>query len=247
MSCFCSLLPAPLHVGVAKLCIKNRTSLVTASYVSPEMNALHAQAQEAGIVLLNELGLVSAHRSPSRRNASLTSALQDPGIDHASAMKLIEDARESGNEVSAVWGHTLAFRLIHRLKDHLVRLVLWRAAESRAEQRPSRLQVLVSVPFYPSGISSNPSLPHSWSPRGVLTAALNDARFRLNSRDISIPGAKLLSQNFTNVPIVKGFAFEGVANRNSLGYLKEYGLPDDLPTILRGSEWSALFAVVVAS
>lgn len=70
----------------------------------------------------------------------------------------------------------------------------------------------------------------------MLTAALNDARFRLNSRDISIPGAKLLSQNFANVPIVKGFAFEGVANRNSLGYLKEYGLPADLPTILRGSE-----------
>lgn len=35
------MLPAPLHVGVAKLCIKNGTSLVTASYVSPEMSKLH--------------------------------------------------------------------------------------------------------------------------------------------------------------------------------------------------------------
>lgn len=80
---------------------------------------------------------------------------------------------------------------------------------------------------------------YRWSPRGVLTAALNDARFRLNSREVSIPGAKLLSQNFADVPIVNGFAFEGVANRNSLGYLKEYGLPEDLPTILRGSEFGS--------
>ena len=74
----------------------------------------------------------------------------------------------------------------------------------------------------------------------MLTAALNDARFRLNSRDISIPGAELLRQNFSNVPIVKGFAFEGVANRNSLGYLKEYGLPEDLPTTLRGSKFNVV-------
>lgn len=57
-----SLLPAPLHVGVAKLCIKNSTSLVTASYVSSEMNGLHAEAKEADVVLLNELGLVSSPR-----------------------------------------------------------------------------------------------------------------------------------------------------------------------------------------
>lgn len=96
-----SLLPAPLHVGVAKLCIKNGTSLVTASYVSPEMNGLHAEAKEADIVLLNELGLVSNPRkgeNEQKLTMSLAS-LQDPGIDHASAMKLIEEARESGNEV----------------------------------------------------------------------------------------------------------------------------------------------------
>lgn len=70
----------------------------------------------------------------------------------------------------------------------------------------------------------------------MLTAALNDAKFRLNGSDIEIPGRQLLSSNFSDVPIVRGFAFEGVANRNSLGYLEEYGLPQDLPTILRGSE-----------
>nr|CRX79225.1 hypothetical protein ls5931a1_00038 [Leucosporidium scottii] len=174
-----SLLPAPLHVGVAKLCIKNGTSLVTASYVSPEMNGLHAEAKEADIVLLNELGL-------------------DPGIDHASAMKLIEEARESGNEIT------------------------------------SFVSFCGGLPS--PELSGGPlGYKFSWSPRGVLTAALNDARFRLNSREVLIPGAKLLSQNFAEVPIVAGFAFEGVANRNSLGYLKEYGLPEDLPTILRGT------------
>lgn len=92
--------------------------------------------------------------------------------------------------------------------------------------------------------STSPGIPlilsARWSPRGVLTAALNSATFRLNSREFSIPGERLLSSNFVDVPIVRGFAFEGVANRNSLKYLGEYGLPDDLPTILRGSEFAFL-------
>ncbi|MBE0648185.1 MAG: saccharopine dehydrogenase NADP-binding domain-containing protein [Bacteroidales bacterium] len=66
-----SLLPFGYHVGVATLCLKNRKSMVTTSYVKPEMKALDAAAREAGVILLNELGL-------------------DPGIDHMSAMRIID-------------------------------------------------------------------------------------------------------------------------------------------------------------
>jgi alpha-aminoadipic semialdehyde synthase len=75
-----------------------------------------------------------------------------------------------------------------------------------------------------------------WSPRGVLAAATNSASFRLDSTDHSIPGSLLLSSAFNSVPLgIEGFEFEGIANRNSLDYLKEYGLNNDLPTILRGT------------
>ena len=52
-----SLLPLFMHVQVAKLCSELKTNLVTASYTSPEMKALHNEAVNAGIVLLNEMGL----------------------------------------------------------------------------------------------------------------------------------------------------------------------------------------------
>lgn len=75
-----SLLPATLHVEVAKLAVKLGKHMVTASYVSPEMQALHQEASKAGIVIINEVGL-------------------DPGIDHMSAMKMIDDAKREGGKV----------------------------------------------------------------------------------------------------------------------------------------------------
>ncbi|KAK4048433.1 hypothetical protein OIV83_004779 [Microbotryomycetes sp. JL201] len=174
-----SLLPAPMHPGVAKLCIRHGASLVTASYVSEDMKALHSEAERAGVVLLNELGL-------------------DPGIDHASAMQLIKEAQSAGNTIE------------------------------------SFVSFCGGLPA--PEISNGPlGYKFSWSPRGVLSAALNDATFRLNSRQVSFPGTRLLKSHFSSVPILRGFSFEGVANRNSLGYLEEYGLPSNLPTILRGT------------
>lgn len=66
-----SLLPYLHHVMVAKYCIRNKKNMVTTSYVKPEMKALDAEAKKAGIIILNELGL-------------------DPGIDHMSAMRIID-------------------------------------------------------------------------------------------------------------------------------------------------------------
>jgi len=52
-----SLLPPPFHPQVASRCIAMGTHLVTASYVSPEMAALGPAAKEAGVIILNEMGL----------------------------------------------------------------------------------------------------------------------------------------------------------------------------------------------
>jgi len=75
-----SLLPASLHVGIARLAIKHRKPMVTSSYVSAEMAALDAEARAAETLLINEVGL-------------------DPGIDHMSAMKMISDARTEGSRI----------------------------------------------------------------------------------------------------------------------------------------------------
>jgi saccharopine dehydrogenase (NADP+, L-glutamate forming)/spermidine synthase len=77
-----SLVPYAHHVSVAKLCIKHKVQMVTTSYVSEQMKALDAQAREAGITVLNEIGL-------------------DPGIDHMSAMKVIHDMEKEGRKVTS--------------------------------------------------------------------------------------------------------------------------------------------------
>lgn len=75
-----SLLPYLHHLLVAKYCLKHKKNMVTTSYVKPEMQALDAQAKEAGIIILNELGL-------------------DPGIDHMSAMRIIDNVRSRNGNI----------------------------------------------------------------------------------------------------------------------------------------------------
>jgi saccharopine dehydrogenase-like NADP-dependent oxidoreductase len=75
-----SLLPYRYHVDVAKLCLIHRKSLVTTSYVSPAMQELHDEAVKAGVIFLNEAGL-------------------DPGIDHMSAMRIIDNVHKNGGMI----------------------------------------------------------------------------------------------------------------------------------------------------
>lgn len=76
-----SLLPYAYHARVARLCLAYGKHLITTSYVSPEMQALDAQARDAGRILLNEIGA-------------------DPGIDHMSAVRVIHRVQADGGEVS---------------------------------------------------------------------------------------------------------------------------------------------------
>ncbi len=77
-----SMLPAFMHVDVAKDCVRFGKHLATASYVSADMKALDAEAKQKNILLLNECGL-------------------DPGIDHASAMKVIDEIKAKGGKITS--------------------------------------------------------------------------------------------------------------------------------------------------
>lgn len=75
-----SMLPASLHHIVAKGCLEHAVNMVTASYVSEEVRAMDQKAKEKGIVMLNEVGV-------------------DPGIDHMSAMQVIDRIKEKGGKI----------------------------------------------------------------------------------------------------------------------------------------------------
>jgi saccharopine dehydrogenase (NADP+, L-glutamate forming) len=75
-----SLLPYRFHSEVAGLCVKHNKPMVTTSYVQPAMKLLDKVAKKAEIILLNEVGL-------------------DPGLDHMSAMKVIDKIHAGGGKV----------------------------------------------------------------------------------------------------------------------------------------------------
>lgn len=75
-----SMLPARFHIEVAKDCITFNKNMVTASYVSNEMHALDKSAKDKGLIFMNEIGV-------------------DPGIDHMSAMKVINTIRAKGGKI----------------------------------------------------------------------------------------------------------------------------------------------------
>jgi len=81
-----SMLPATMHGQVAQDCVQFGKHLVTASYVSETMRELHNEAKLKGVLLMNEIGL-------------------DPGIDHMSAMQIIEEVRAKGGVMNAFYSY----------------------------------------------------------------------------------------------------------------------------------------------
>ena len=75
-----SMLPARFHIEVAKDCVNFDKNLVTASYVSDEMQALDEEVKQKGLTFMNEIGV-------------------DPGIDHMSAMQVIDRIRAKGGKM----------------------------------------------------------------------------------------------------------------------------------------------------
>lgn len=77
-----SMVPYAFHTLVARFCIEFKKHMVTTSYVSDEMKALDGEAKNAGILILNEIGL-------------------DPGIDHMEAMRIIHEVEAKGGDITS--------------------------------------------------------------------------------------------------------------------------------------------------
>lgn len=172
-----SLLPATMHQDVALASIDTGVPLVTASYVSDELRALQSRAAAAGVPVLGEMGL-------------------DPGMDHMSAMEMIDAAAAAGASVRS-------FR-----------------------------SVCGGLPA-PEAANNMLRYKFSWSPRGVLSAASNDARWLENGQVMDVRGSQLLAHSSpTNA--VPTLNLEVLPNRNSLPYKEAYRL-HDADTVYRGT------------
>jgi saccharopine dehydrogenase (NADP+, L-glutamate forming) len=82
-----SLLPYVHHPLVARLCVKHKKQMVTTSYVKDAMRSLDGAARDAGVILLNEIGV-------------------DPGIDHMSAMQVVHRIRDEGGTLVSFTSNT---------------------------------------------------------------------------------------------------------------------------------------------
>lgn len=82
-----SMLPAHLHIPIAELCLLKQKNLLTASYVSPQMQKLNTKATQKGLLFLNEMGV-------------------DPGLDHMSALSLIHQLKKQGAQITSFYSHT---------------------------------------------------------------------------------------------------------------------------------------------
>jgi saccharopine dehydrogenase-like NADP-dependent oxidoreductase len=180
-----SMLPYVYHPQVAALCVKHKKHMVTTSYVKEAMLALDDPAREADVILLNEIGV-------------------DPGIDHMSAKKVIDEVERKGGRIAS--------------------FVSWVGGLPAPEA------------------SDNPfGYKFSWSPKGVMLAGRNAARFQRDGQIVELPGEELFD-HYWPVHINSLGEFEGYPNRDSMPYTETYGIqPTDwmFRGTLRNVGWCA--------
>lgn len=172
-----SMVPYTFHPRVARISIALGKNMLTASYAGPELRALSAEAERAGVLVLNELGL-------------------DPGIDHMEALRVIREAQAAGGRVE------------------------------------SFISYCGGLPA-PEANDNPLGYKFSWSPRGVLLASRNSARFLRDGRLVTIPAERLFASP-ASIDVPGLGSFEGYPNRDSAPYVETYGIPDTR-TCLRGT------------
>jgi saccharopine dehydrogenase-like NADP-dependent oxidoreductase len=172
-----SLLPYKYHSEVAHICLSSGKSLVTTSYVQKDMLPMDADAKRAGVLLLNEVGL-------------------DPGLDHMSAMRII---------------------------DHI------HSSEGNVEEFYSICGALPAPEA-----ADNPLLyKFTWSPKGVVLAGLNSARYFMKGNETIIDTEDLFRNTFT-LQFPETGPLDVYPNRDSMSYAGIYGIPE-AKTIYRGT------------
>jgi len=172
-----SLLPYAHHTTVARLCIKYKKNMVTTSYVSEEMKALDTEAKEAGILILNEIGV-------------------DPGFDHMTAMRIIDKVQNKGAKIKEFYS-------------------------------------LCGALAAPEEIDNPFNYKFSWSPKGVVMAGNNGAKFKKNGKIVEIPTENLF-KNPLQIDFPEVGKMEVYPNRDSLAYIDIYNLPN-VETMYRGT------------
>lgn len=173
-----SLLPPSLHYPLAQLCLASRKHLLTASYVSDEMQSLDEEAKKVDLLFLNECGL-------------------DPGIDHMSAMKIIDSIKDEGGKMTSFESFTGGL-----------------IAPETDPENPWRYKF-------------------TWNPRNVVTAGQAGAEYLSEGKKVQIP-YKELFRKITKVNVPKLGEYDGYANRDSLKYIRVYGL-QNVDTMIRGT------------
>jgi saccharopine dehydrogenase-like NADP-dependent oxidoreductase len=172
-----SLLPFQYHLQVAGMVLKHRKNLLTTSYVKPEMAALDNDAKKAGIIILNEMGL-------------------DPGIDHMTAMRIIDTVHGKGGKIEEFYSLCGAL------------------CAPEAATNPFRYRF-------------------SWSPKGVVMASNNDAKFLKQGVEVNLRTNDLFKNPFKiNFPGVG--QLEVYPNRDSISYIDIYGI-QEVKTMYRGT------------
>ncbi len=139
-----SMVPPIFHPLVARACIGAKTHMVSASYQSEDMLALSGQAEAAGITILNEIGL-------------------DPGIDHLSAMQIIDNAHAKGEQIEA--------------------FVSWCGGIPAPDDNKCETGHL----YNPLGYK------FSWNPKGAILVLLNEARYMQDGADRTIAPENLMN------------------------------------------------------
>jgi saccharopine dehydrogenase-like NADP-dependent oxidoreductase len=164
-----SMMPPALHFLIAKDCVEYRKHLLTASYLDDKIRSLRDEINNKKLLFLCEMGL-------------------DPGIDHMSAMQLIDSIKARGGT-------------IHSFKSHCGGLV---APES--DDNPWHYKI-------------------SWNPRNIVLAGQSGAVYKENNETKTVSYEHLFD-------VSNQIAFDGLnnlafyPNRDSLGYIPTYKLPD---------------------
>ncbi|MFM7176318.1 MAG: saccharopine dehydrogenase family protein [Bacteroidota bacterium] len=172
-----SLLPPDMHHLLVEECLKHGKHFLSASYVSAKVAAMEPEAREKGVVIISECGL-------------------DPGIDHMSAMEII-----------------------NRLK--------------------SQVANLISFKSYTGGLvapesNDNPwGYKISWNPRNVILAGQGTASYLWGGKYKHTPYSRIFT-DIESLEVEQVGRFDGYANRDSVSYMKIYGL-EGISGLLRGT------------
>lgn len=172
-----SLLPWIYHPIVAAACVENNKNMVTTSYVSEGMRNLQPEILRKGLTFINEAGL-------------------DPGLDHMSAMAVINKVHSEGGKILKFYSYCGGL--------------------------PS-----------PDNNDNPFGYKFSWSPRGVVLASRNSARYIEDGAIVNIAG-KDLFLNYECEEIDGLGTYEVYPNRDSVPYKEIYGLADAV-TVKRGT------------